>query len=93
MIQADKSLITAKIESVYGTDPTPAAATEALIVKGEPAFEVLGSSRSREVAMPTFGRLKGVNVGDGLKIAFTTELKHSGTAATPSRYGPLFPRL
>lgn len=90
MFQADKSLITAKIESPYGTDPTPAVATESLIVKGEPAFEVLGSSRSREVAMPFFGRLKGVNVGDGLKIAFTTELKHSGVAATPSRYGPLF---
>ena len=90
MFQADKSLITAKIESPYGTDPTPAAATESLIVKGEPAFEILGSSRSREVAMPTFARLKGVNVGDGMKIAFTTELKHSGTNATPSRYGPLF---
>lgn len=90
MFQADKSLILAKIESVYGTDPTPAEATEALIVKGEPSYEVLGSSRSREVAMPTFGRLKGVNVGDGLKISFVTELKHSGTANTASRYGPLF---
>ena len=90
MFQADKSLITAKIESSYGTDPTPSGSANSLIVKGEPSFEVLGSMRSREVAMPTFGRLAGVNVGDGLKINFTTELKHSGTNDTASRYGPLF---
>lgn len=90
MFQADKSLVLAKIESVYGTDPTPAEATEAIIVKGQPSFEIVGARREREVPMPTFGRIKGVNVGDGLKLSFTTELKHSGTAGTASRYDPLF---
>lgn len=90
MFQADKSLVLAKIESVYGTDPTPAEATEAIITKGQPSFEVVGTVRQREVPMPTFGRIKGVNVGDGLKLSFTTELKHSGTAGSASRYDPLF---
>jgi len=90
MFQADKSLVLAKIEANYGVDPVPAEATEAIITKGVPTFDVVGAVRSREVPMPTFGRIKGVNVGDALKLSFTTELKHSGTAGSVSRYNPLF---
>lgn len=87
---ADRSLITAKIESPYGTDPTPAVATESLIIKGEPSWEVVGNPRAREVPLGYFGKIAPVNVGEALKIGFTTEFKHSGTNETVSRYGPLF---
>lgn len=88
MILGNKSAILAKIESVYGTDPTPTESANALIVYN-PTFEVLGNQRARAVPLPHFGQIKGVNVGDGLKLNFTTELKYSGTAGTASRYDPL----
>ena len=90
MFQADKSLILAKIEAQYGTDPVPAEATESIIVLGLPEYTPLGSMRERAVPLNFYGKLKGVNVGDGLKITFKTELKASGTAGTVSRYDPLF---
>lgn len=86
----DKSLILAKIESTYGTDPVPAAATEALVTVGEPGFSVLGNPRQRNVPLSYFGQLAPINVGEGLSLSFKTELKGSGAAGTVSRYGPLF---
>lgn len=85
-----RSLILAKGEAEYGADPTPAAATEAIITKGEPSFEVVGEAKAREIPLGYFGSVAPVNVGQALKATFTTELKGSGTAGTASRYGPLF---
>lgn len=89
MERANKSLILAKIEGTYGTDPTPAAATEAIIAY-DPTFDQVGSPRERSITLAYFGKIKPINVGEALKLTFSTELKHSGTADTPSRYGPLF---
>lgn len=90
MYRNDKSLILAKIETTYGTDSTPAAATNAIITKGVPTFEVVNNAKTRDVPLGYFGKLAPVNQGDALKLSFTTELKGSGTAGTASRYSPLF---
>lgn len=85
-----RSLLLAKIESSYGVDSSPAAATEAIITKGEPTFDLVGNPRQREVPLSHFGQIAPVNVGEAFKITFSTELKGSGTAGTASRYSPLF---
>lgn len=90
MYRFDRGLVLAKIESANGVDATPAAATNAIITKGTPTFEVVNNPKSRDVALGSFGKLAPINVGDALKLSFTTELKGSGTPGTASNYGPLF---
>ena len=90
MERANEGIVLAGIESPYGTDATPAAATEAIITKGMPTFEVLGEGIPREIPMEFFGQAAPVNIGTGIKLNFTTELKGSGSAGTASRYSPLF---
>lgn len=90
MERANKHLILAKIESVYGTDPTPAEATEALVTAGEPTFEVINEPVQRAVPLAYFGKLSAISVGTGLKLNFSTELKGSGSAGTAPREGCLF---
>ena len=90
MDRYNKGLILAKIESVYGSDPTPTVLANAIITQGMPTFEVINNPKERNVPLAHLGKLAPLNVGEGLKLNFTTELKHSGTAATASRYGCLF---
>lgn len=89
MERANKTLLLAKIESTYKTDPTPSESSEAVVTKGMPSFEIVGDPRAREIPLPHFGKAAPVNFGDGLKISFTTELKGAGTPGDPPRFGPL----
>lgn len=84
----DKQLILTKIESSYGVDPTPAAATEAILT-GKVTIEIIEKAVERKVVLPYFGSLKNINIGEGVKISFPVEVRGSGTAATPPRIGPL----
>lgn len=83
-----KAVICVKLESTYGTDPTPGA-TDAILasdLKAEPAGKTLG----RKAALPYFGGLDGINVGEAIKIAFSIELRGAGvTPNTPPRIGRL----
>jgi hypothetical protein len=90
MDQYTKGLVLAKIESVYGTDPTPTVIANALITNGMPTYEIVSSPKERNIPVAFFGKTAPVNFGEAMKLTFTTELKHSGTAATASRYGCLF---
>lgn len=85
-----KTVVFAKIESGYGTDAfngTPAA--ETVIVTSEPKFELQGKTISSEMVKPFFGKEAGKNIGEGLKLSFSTELKSSGIAGTAPRIGSL----
>lgn len=90
MDRYNKSLVLAKIESVYGTDPTPTVLANALVTMGVPTFDIISNPKERNVPLGHFGKVAPVNVGEGLKLNFTTELKGSGAAGTASRYGCLF---
>lgn len=83
-----RALILAKTEANYGVDPTPAAATEAILTT-LPTFEVVGKSIMRKPVLAHFGQIGVVNIGEGLKISFQVEVAGSGSATTPPRIGPL----
>lgn len=68
-----KSLILAKLESPYGTDPTPSASTDAIIT-GIPQIELLGEPKQRNVVKPAFGMVPPINFADGIKITFDVEM-------------------
>lgn len=90
MERANKHIILAKLETEYGTDPTPTEAANALVTAGEPTFEVINEPVQRAIPLAYFGKIAPISVGTGLKLNFSTELKGSGTAGTAPREGCLF---
>ena len=83
-----RAVILAEKEITYGTDPTPLPATNAILCE-EPEIELLGKKTERNNTKSYFGTLAPVNIGEGLRISFTTEIKGSGTAGTAPEIGPL----
>lgn len=77
-----------KIESQLNTDPTPAAADDALELHDTPSFEMVTQAKSRPIPLGHFGESAPLIIGEayklsGLKIPF----KASGTAGTAPRCG------
>lgn len=86
----NKAVILAKIETAYGTDPTPTPAANAILCS-VPVIEPVGRRLERENTKSVYGARLGVNIGEALKITFATELKGNGSAVdTPPEIGPLF---
>src|SRR4030067_2372331 len=83
-----RAVILAEKEITYGTDSTPLPASNAILCEA-PEVEVLGKKLERNNVKSYFGTLAPINVGDGVKISITTELKGSGTAGTAPEIGPL----
>ena len=84
----NKALITAKVETTYGTDAVPTGATNSILCE-EPTVEALESKVERANIKPNYGAQRFVSIGEGLKISFTVELKGSGTAGTAPEIGAL----
>jgi len=83
-----RAVILAEKEVTYGTDPTPLPASNAILCEA-PEIEVLGRKLERNNVKSYFGTLAPINVVEGIKITFTTELKGSGVAGTAPEIGPL----
>jgi hypothetical protein len=83
-----RAVILADKEVTYGTDPTPLPASNAVLCEA-PEIEILGRKLERSNVKSYFGTLAPINVGEGIKITFTAELKGSGTAGTAPEIGPL----
>lgn len=67
-------LILAEIETAYGTDPTPTIAANALIVNN-PVIDYLFESKERSNLTTGYPKLAPLQVGQGVKISFSHELK------------------
>ncbi len=86
----NRTVILAKVEPTYGQDALPDPTTDAILCE-LPEFSVVSRRLERNNVVPYMGKLPPVNIGEGLKIKFTTELKGSGTAVdTPPEIGVLF---
>jgi len=86
----NRALILAKVESSYGVDASPAAGTDAVLCE-PPSLSLVSKKLERNNVRSFMGKNAPVNVGEGLKIAFTTELKGSGTAVDdPPEIAALF---
>jgi hypothetical protein len=84
----NKALILAKVETVYGTDPTPTGAANAILC-GNVDYDVLENKLERNNIKSSFGALKFVAIGEGQKLSFEVELKGSGAAGTAPEISPL----
>lgn len=84
-----KGLVLAKVETTYALDAAPTNILNAILCE-VPEVSVIGRGLERTNMLATYGARRKVNIGDGVKVVFSTELKGSGTAGTAPEIGPLF---
>jgi hypothetical protein len=83
----DLQLLRSKVESVYGTDPTIAAAN--YVWAENVVYTPKGDRVFANPAMPAVGGVAGWSVGEHGEISFETPLVGSGTAGVAPNCGPL----
>jgi len=87
-MKARKKYILVKIESTYGTDPTPAA-INAILTSGLQRSMYEGPTVTRDLDRATLGGDETVNTAPYCMVEFSVELAGSGTAGTAPAYGAL----
>lgn len=84
-----QKVLLAKIEAVYGTDPAPTGALNAILAQNIALTPMDGNDLSRELELATLGAQATLPVELSMQITFEVELVPSGTAGTPPAWGPL----
>ena len=83
-----KKYILAKIESTYGTDPTPAGG-DAILTKNLQINPQQGNRISRELDRSTIGNDSEIATSRFTTLSFDVELAGAGAAGTAPAYGSL----
>ncbi|OYY67412.1 hypothetical protein [Sphingomonas sp. 28-63-12] len=81
--------ILAKMETTYGTDPTPTGAANAILASDVTWSPMEGSDVARNVERGYFAADPTVAAELRCVLTFTVELVGSGTAGTAPAWGPL----
>lgn len=84
-----EKILLVKLESTYGTDPSPTGAANAVLAKDIVLTPMEGADLERDFERPGFGADPSVAVDLHMKITFKVELAPSGTAGTAPAWGPL----
>lgn len=88
-LRVSNEVILAKTEVTYGTDPTPAAGTNAVLVRN-PNMTTEGLRMvERGAIRASLGQLQRTYGGELRKLTFECEIKGSGAAGTAPEIGPL----
>lgn len=84
-----RTVLLAKIEATYNTDPTPVEAADAVLIEN-PAMQFEGARmHERNPTKPSLGALNSLYAGSLMTVTFDVDIKGSGTAGTAPEYGPL----
>lgn len=83
-----KKYLLAKIESAYGTDPTPDD-TNAILTTNLTISPYEGNSVSRNLDRPYLGGQEKINTGPMVVLEFEVEIAGAGAAGDVPGYGPL----
>lgn len=84
-----KRVILAKTESVYGTDPTPTGAADAVLVRNLSVTPQDADFTDRDLVRPYIGRSEQLPSGIRAMAEFEVEMSASGTAGTAPAYASL----
>jgi len=82
-------LLLAKIESVYGTDPTPTGSANAILAKDFDLTPMNSETEKRNLARPYLGNDEAIPVGIHRSLTFKVEMAAAGAAGTAPAWGPL----
>lgn len=86
---ARKRVLLAKIETTYGTDPTPTGAANAILVRNITLTPQEADFADRDLIRPYLGRSEQLPAGIRALLEFEVELAGSGTAGTAPGWGVL----
>lgn len=84
-----KRVILAKIETTYGTDPTPTGAANAILVRNLDVKPLESDIVSRDLVRPYLGNYDQIIAAKHVEVSFEVELQGAGAAGTAPAYGPL----
>jgi hypothetical protein len=86
----DRQVLLAKNETIYGSDPTPTAAANAIPIVEKAKIEFDPEMLERKHPLPSRGRPKPLTGARATKLSYKVELFGSGVATTPPRIGDHF---
>ena len=81
--------ILAKIESVYGTDPTPTEGANALLISNASITPLQANNVNRDLLRPYMGGSEQLTGAAYVEMAFDVEFAGAGAAGSAPAYGPL----
>lgn len=84
-----KQTLLAKIESVYGTDPTPTGSANAMLVKNLNVTPLSAELVSRDLLKPYLGNSENLIASRFVQLDFEVEVVASGVVAKLPAYDPL----
>lgn len=84
-----KKIVLAKIETTYGTDPTPTGAANAILVRNLSLTPQDADFVDRNLIRPYLGRSQQIPAGIRAMLEFEIELAGAGTAGTAPGWGVL----
>ena len=84
-----KSAILAKIESAYGTDASPAGATDAMLISNLQVNPLNAQNVDRDNIRTYFGGSEQLVGTANVEVSFDVEMQSSGAAGTAPAFGPL----
>lgn len=88
-LRISNEVVLAKTESVYGTDPTPSAGSNAMLVRN-PQLQTEGLRMTdRGAVRASIGKLQKIFGGKLARLTVECEMKGSGAAGTAPEIGPL----
>ena len=79
----------AKIETAYGTDPTPTGAANAVLTSGLATHSLDVKRVERDLVRPFFGNSEALTGAIFKRLEFNVEAAGSGAAGTAPAWGPL----
>lgn len=84
-----KRTVLAKIEGVYGTDPTPTGSANAMLVKNLSITPISAELVSRDLIRPYLGNSEQLLAQTFVQLDFEVEAAGSGVVGKPPAYDPL----
>lgn len=88
-IRFERKCVLAKIESSYGTDPTPTGVANAVLLRNVDIDIAQGDRIPRDIIRSGMGQVMSFLVGRRVTMTFSVDLAGAGAAGTPPAYGPL----
>ena len=82
-------VVLAKAETVYGTDPVPTGAADAILCSEPTVTPLNANQQNRDLLYPTLGRSPDILVGKHVIVSFAVEMAGAGAAGTVPAYGAL----
>ena len=84
-----KTVLLAKIETTYGTDPVPTGAANAVLITDMTVTPLEQDAESRNLIRPYLGNSPQIPVANRTLVEFSVELAGSGALGTAPAYGTL----